>query len=140
MLLRMRDVMAKTKRSRQREAIIEFLQTRRDHPTADTIYMSLRETMPNLSLGTVYRNLSLLAEQGRIIRFSCDGKAERFDGFTYPHYHFMCVDCGAVSDIELDMTELLTKAAACHTDGWITGHTVLFKGYCGRCRENHQTA
>ncbi|MDE5966426.1 MAG: transcriptional repressor [Lachnospiraceae bacterium] len=132
--------MAKLKRSRQREAIIAFLQTRKDHPTADTVYMSLRETMPNLSLGTVYRNLSLLAEQGKILKFSCDGKVDRFDGFVHPHYHFMCVDCGEVSDVEMDMTELLTKAAAEHTDGLITGHTVLFKGYCARCRENNQTA
>lgn len=132
--------MAATKRSRQREAIIEFLRTRKDHPTADIVYMNLRETMPNISLGTVYRNLSLLAEQGQILRLSCDGKVDRFDGFTHPHYHFMCVDCGDVSDVELDLTEMLTTAAASHTNGLITEHTVLFKGYCHKCKENHATA
>lgn len=127
--------MVATKRSRQREAIIDFLKTRKDHPTADTVYMNLREKMPNISLGTVYRNLSLLADQGQILRLSCDGKVDRFDGFTHPHYHFMCMDCGAVSDVELDLTEQLTRAAAGRTEGIITEHTVLFKGYCNACNE-----
>ena len=127
--------MAAMKRSRQREAIIEFLKTRRDHPTADVVYMNLRENMPNISLGTVYRNLSLLADQGKILRLTCDGKVDRFDGFTHPHYHFMCMDCGAVSDVEMDLTELLTKEAAAHTAGVITEHTVLFKGYCTACNK-----
>ena len=127
--------MATTKRSKQREAIIDFLQTRKDHPTADTVYMCLREEMPNISLGTVYRNLALLASQGKIIKLSCDGKADRFDGFVHPHYHFMCLDCGAVSDVEMDMTEELTSAAAKHTDGVITEHTVIFKGYCSQCKD-----
>lgn len=132
--------MATTKRSKQRDAIINFLRTRKDHPTADEVYVNLRQEIPNISLGTVYRNLSLLAAQGEILRLSCDGRVDRFDGFTHPHYHFMCMDCGDVSDVELDMTELLTKSAASHTDGLITEHTVLFKGYCHRCKENHATA
>lgn len=126
--------MAATKRSRQREAIIEFLKSRKDHPTADVVYMNLRETMPNISLGTVYRNLSLLADQGQILRLSCDGKVDRFDGFTHPHYHFMCVDCGAVSDVEMDLTDVLTKQAQGRVDGVITEHVVLFKGYCSQCK------
>ncbi len=130
--------MATMKRSRQRDAIVDFLKTRKDHPTADMVYMNLRKQMPNLSLGTVYRNLSLLADQGQILRLSCDGKVDRFDGFTHPHYHFMCIECGAVSDVELDLTELLTKAAAGYTDGYITGHTVLFKGYCSKCERQRQ--
>lgn len=82
------------KRSRQREAIVSFLQTRKDHPTADVVYSELRQDMPNISLGKVYRNLSLLSERGDILKLSCDGKVDRYDAFTHTHYHFMCKDCG----------------------------------------------
>lgn len=132
--------MAATKRSRQREAIIEFLKTRKDHPTADVVYTNLREQMPNLSLGTVYRNLSLLADQGQILRISCDGKVDHFDGFTHPHYHFQCLGCGAVSDVELNLGAYILKAAAPVTEGRITAHTVIFHGYCPECDAKVQQA
>ena len=62
-----------TKRSKQRDAIINFLMTRKDHPTADTIYVNIKEEFPNISLGTVYRNLALLSSRGDILKLSYDG-------------------------------------------------------------------
>ena len=76
------------KYSRQRESIKRFLMSRYDHPTADTIYLHVREEFPNISLGTVYRNLSLLTELGEIIKITTDGP-DRFDGNVKPHSHFL---------------------------------------------------
>ncbi len=84
------------KYSRQREAVKEFLASRIDHPTADTVYTNLREKFPNISLGTVYRNLSLLADMGEIIKITTGDGADRFDGRITPHNHFICRKCHKV--------------------------------------------
>ena len=93
--------MAAIKRSRQRECIKEFLMGRCDHPTADMIYTHVREEFPHISLGTVYRNLSLLSELGEIRKLSCNGP-DRFDANTMPHYHFTCKQCGQVEDLQFE--------------------------------------
>ena len=82
--------MAALKYSRQREAIKNYLEGRKDHPTADMVYTAIREVYPNISLGTVYRNLTLLAKQGEISKISCGETSDRFDIRTDPHYHFIC--------------------------------------------------
>ena len=79
--------MANLKRSKQRESIKAFLATRTDHPTADTIYMNIRQEFPNISLGTVYRNLNLLANIGEAIKITTPDGADRFDGNVKPHCH-----------------------------------------------------
>lgn len=86
--------------SRQREAILENLRARYDHPTADMIYADLKQDHPKLSLGTVYRNLSLLCENGDILRIgmAANGR-ERYDGHVHPHAHFFCECCGEVYDV-----------------------------------------
>lgn len=88
------------KYSRQRESIKKFLATRRDHPTAKTIYENIRNVFPNISLGTVYRNLTLLVEIGEIQKISTGTGPDRFDYNPMPHYHFVCLGCGEVSDLE----------------------------------------
>ena len=75
------------KRSRQREAIRQCLTGRYDHPTAETVYMSIKDEFPNISLGTVYRNLSLLSDLGEIQKITVSGGPDRFDGNPAPHYH-----------------------------------------------------
>ena len=74
------------KYSRQRESIINCLKGRKDHPTADMIYASVREEYPKISLGTVYRNLSLLVDQGEILRFSCGEGQDHYDADTSQHF------------------------------------------------------
>ena len=88
------------KKSRQREAVYDFLMTRKDHPTADFIYENVRKTFPNISLGTVYRNLNLLVELGQAQRFSTYDGYDHFDGNPAPHYHFVCNKCRCVLDID----------------------------------------
>ena len=89
------------KYSRQREAIKASLMNRCDHPTADALYASIREEFPNISLGTVYRNLNLLVETGEIRKLSCGSGADHYDGDVSPHYHFVCRECGHVYDMDI---------------------------------------
>ena len=79
--------MAVLKYSKQREAIRDFLAHSEEHPTADMVYMNLRESFPNISLGTVYRNLSLLSETGQILKLNMRDSADRFDGRITPSQH-----------------------------------------------------
>lgn len=81
--------MAGIKFSRQRQAIMDYLMSTTEHPTADTIYANVKEQYPNISLGTVYRNLNLLADEGQILRLSCGDGSDHFDGTIEPHYHFL---------------------------------------------------
>ena len=78
------------KRSRQREAIQQCLMGRRDHPTAETVYLSIKDEFPNISLGTVYRNLSLLSDLGEVQKITVSGGPDRFDADVSQHYHFLC--------------------------------------------------
>ena len=83
------------KRSKQRESIKKFLISRYDHPTAETVYMNIKEEFPNISLGTVYRNLSLLADIGEIQKLSTGIGPDRFDGNPKPHYILSARNAGA---------------------------------------------
>ena len=99
------------KYSRQRQMIYNFLMTRKDHPTADVVYRNVREEFPNISLGTVYRNLTLLADMGEIQRLQVGDGVDHFDADTSKHCHFICSNCSAVTDMQLDcLEELLIKA------------------------------
>ena len=119
--------------SRQRESIRECLKNRKDHPTADAVYASIREEFPNISLGTVYRNLSLLSETGQILKLNMRDSADRFDGRITPHDHFVCERCHCVEDIFLDDNEEITIAAQKNFDGKIRSHTTTFYGICKKC-------
>lgn len=121
------------KYSRQREAIKKCLAGRTDHPTAETLCASIRDEFPNISLGTVYRNLSLLAELGEIRKISgCPGP-DRFDARTEPHYHFMCRRCGGVADLEFHPEIDLDALASRSFHGQIEEHTIQFYGTCAEC-------
>ena len=130
--------MAARKHSRQRELIKNFLTDRKDHPTADIIYTNVRRQNPNISLGTVYRNLTLLVQEGEINRLRLGDGVDHFDADTSPHYHFICTECGNVVDLEIDHPESIINAAATNFNGQITGHVAYFYGTCGNCLKcNH---
>ena len=125
--------MATLKYSRQREAIKDFLMTRKDHPTADVVYENIKKIYPNISLGTVYRNLSLLSDIGEIQKLSSFGGADHFDGCVTPHCHFMCQKCGQILDLDMDdMSDLVTKASEKFSEK-ITGYDLRFFGICEKC-------
>lgn len=127
--------------SRQRAAILSFLQSRKDHPTADSIYTYVKKEFPNISLGTVYRNLNQLTEAGKIAKhhFGALG-TDHFDYNISPHLHFICNCCNAV--IDLPITENLENfssidvQAAKKFDGIVQGHMLYFYGICKNCLDN----
>ena len=121
------------KYSRQREVIKENLMHREDHPTADMVYMDVRQTFPNISLGTVYRNLQLLTELGEIQKLNVGDGADHFDAKTFPHYHFICSECGSVIDLQMDNIDTIKDIAGVNFDGQIAGHITYFYGVCGNC-------
>jgi Fur family peroxide stress response transcriptional regulator len=125
------------KYSRQRQVIMDFLMTRKDHPTADVVYTNVRQTYPKISLGTVYRNLTLLADMGEIQRLRPGDGVDHFDADTSPHYHFICSKCGSVIDLEMDNIDDIVDTAAKHFDGEIDGHVTYFYGTCGNCRRGN---
>lgn len=124
--------MTALKYSRQRECIKSFLLARYDHPTADTIYRNVRKEFPNISLGTVYRNLSLLTELGEIIKITTDG-ADRFDAHLEPHSHFICRKCHNLLDIHMKNEDFINEEAQKSFPGQIEGHTVQYYGICRTC-------
>ena len=125
--------MATLKYSRQREAIKEFLAGTKEHPTADTVYMHVREEFPRISLGTVYRNLNLLADIGEIAKITTPDGGDRFDAATKPHYHEYVPPAGRVIDLEMKPMDSIDKQAQTCFDGSIDHHTALFYGTCRDC-------
>lgn len=121
------------KYSRQRQVIKDFLMTRKDHPTADTVYMNVRHKYPNISLGTVYRNLSLLADLGEITRLRVGDGVDHFDADTSNHYHCVCTECGSVIDLNMDSLDYITQMANKNFEGKIQGHVTYFHGICANC-------
>lgn len=123
------------KYSRQRQVIKDFLMNRKDHPTADVVYMNVRQEYPNISLGTVYRNLTLLADMGEIQRLRLGDGVDHFDADTSRHYHFVCSECGSVTDLKMDNIDNIIDIASMNFDGEIQGHVTYFYGICGNCRQ-----
>ena len=126
------------KYSRQRESIKEFVQSRCDHPTADTVYENIRLIYPNISLGTVYRNLSLLTELGELSRITSDEGADRFDANTTPHNHFICRHCHKVMDLDMEAIDHIKDMAARNFNGVIDSYTTYFYGLCEECLEEKE--
>lgn len=125
--------MAELRHSRQREAIMEFLKTRKDHPTADVVYQNVRQKFPNISLGTVYRNLTLLSDIGEILRLRLGDGTDHFDADTSNHYHFVCTECKSVIDLNMESIESIENTARENFSGTITGHIAYFYGTCEKC-------
>ena len=121
------------KYSRQRECILKNLQSRRDHPTADMVYESVQVEEPNISLGTVYRNLSFLAENGQILKISTGIGPDHFDGFTEAHNHFVCRKCVRVLDLDYVADEKIIADASKNFNGEIKGYDLQFYGICEDC-------
>lgn len=84
--------------TKQRQIIIDYLRNVTSHPAAETIYKEIKKKMPNISLGTIYRNLNYLVEEGLILQLSSGGRS-RFDGNNVYHLHFICENCGDIEDI-----------------------------------------
>jgi Fur family peroxide stress response transcriptional regulator len=124
------------RRTKQKEAILEVLRGTNSHPTADWIYNEVRKMIPNISLGTVYRNLRLLCESGDISELDLCGTLSRFDARRDNHYHFRCENCGLVFDVDLPVDEEMDRRAAQKTGFEVLYHRLEFRGVCEGCQKN----
>ena len=131
----------KCKHFRKRDAILAYLKESTEHPSAEMVYAGLKPEIPDLSLGTVYRNLSLFKQQGLAMSLGTVSGVERFDGNTSPHVHFICNGCDAVSDLwEVEIPAALSSNAAQCTGGCVTGCQLTFSGTCRNCLRKEETA
>lgn len=127
--------------SRQRAAILDFLESRKDHPTAEVVYTNVKSVFPNISLGTVYRNLNQLAEAGIITKYHFGELGiDHFDFNTKEHQHFMCNSCNAVIDLEMDDVSFINNEASKNFDGLIQGHKLYFCGLCKACLDSQSSS
>jgi Fur family ferric uptake transcriptional regulator len=122
--------------TRQRKIIIETLAEMDTHPTADEFFTVIRKRLPSISLGSVYRNLEVLADAGHILKLELGGNAKRFDGRTKPHAHVRCPECGGVRDLWLEEIEKVRRkldrlVSTSHT---FDGYRLELIGPCGLCR------
>ncbi len=131
--MEMIDLPPKMRLTTQRQVILEELASVTSHPTANEVYDMVRRRLPRIGLGTVYRNLELMAESGLILKLEVGGTQKRFDATTDLHYHIRCTACGKVDDIKLPVQQEINKMAASATDYQILSHHVEFSGVCGSC-------
>ena len=127
----------RSKHFKKREAILNCLRSTNTHPTAEWVYAQLKTEYPDISLGTVYRNLALFKEQGEIVSLGTVNGVERFDGNVKPHVHFICCRCGAIQDLpDLRIPEELNVAAERSSGGRIAGCHLTFTGTCMACQNS----
>ena len=127
------------KHFRKRDAILQQLRRSKEHPSAEALFQQLKAEIPDLSIGTVYRNLNLFKEQGLAISVATVKGVERFDGNTGDHVHFICNDCSAVIDLEsMNVPQALNDAAAKASGGVVTGCSLSFSGICRSCLKKQE--
>lgn len=119
----------------QRQIILEELAKLKTNPTATDVYDMVRKRLPRIGLGTVYRNLDLMADNGMILKIEVGGTQKRFEAITKPHYHIRCSCCGKVEDIYVPVTDDLVKVATKSCLYQIQGHRVEFSGVCPDCQQ-----
>ena len=125
------------KHFRKRDAILTYLKGTTVHPSAEMVFAGLKPQIPDLSLGTVYRNLNLLADLGEAIKITTPNGGVHFDGRTAPHYHFCCNQCGEIFDLDLEELGFINEAAGKNFDGIIESHSMMFYGTCKNCLKSN---
>ncbi len=127
--------MIKERQTKQKALILSAVQGTKTHPTAEQVYAMISDSMPGLSLGTVYRNLNRMAETGLIRRISVTNSPDRFDGDMKPHHHICCSECGKFGDFyEVAYDKSLDELIAEKSGFDITRHETVFYGSCQKCK------
>lgn len=124
--------MKQQRNTKQRQLVLETVQSRKDHPTVDTIYTDVREKDGKISRGTVYRNLNILAEGKEITQVKILA-ADRYDFRRDNHYHIICTSCGTVCDAPIGYNEGFDKIIEAETGFYIDRHRTVFEGICPEC-------
>ena len=120
--------------TKPRKVILEELKKVTTHPTADEIYSMVRERLPHVSLGTVYRNLEVMSESGMVLKLEMAGTQRRYDGTADNHYHVRCMMCGRVDDLPIKLLNGIEREAREVSAYEISGHQLEFTGLCPACR------
>jgi len=132
-------MVASNKHFRKRNAILTYLRGTTQHPSAETVFSHLKQEIPDLSMGTVYRNLNLFKAQGLVACVANVNGVERFDACTTPHVHFICTQCCAVQDLpQIKVPEQLQKTAAQQAGGSVESCQLSFSGICRDCVTNQK--
>ncbi len=124
------------KHSKQRELIKKVIIESRTHPTADEIYCKLKPQNPSLSLGTVYRNLSVLVDSGDIAKINIESGINRYDAVAKEHCHVICSQCGSVFDVDIVLPNQVLDEVVSKTGVYVTSHQLIFKGVCNACKSS----
>ena len=131
---------ATSKNFRKRNAILSYLRGTNAHPSAETIYSDLKQEIPDLSMATVYRNLTKFRQEGMVQCVATVKGVERYDGYTDPHVHFICRHCDAVIDLhEMQIPPQLIQEAVSVTGGQVDCCSLSFTGLCRDCLEKENT-
>lgn len=120
--------------SKQRELILNYILNSHEHLTADTIYADLKKDNPELSLGTVYRNLTKLTEIGAIKKVSLPNQVDKFDKNLEPHAHFICDECGSITDINIPGMEKFLDKVSDEGRISIRKYDLTLNGICKKCK------
>ncbi len=128
----------KQRNTKQKQVIINILKNTKSHPNADWVYDEARKIIPNISKGTVYRNLKQLTQSGRILELKIDSNANRYDGNPVVHYHLKCEQCGGVFDLDVPVKQELDRWVEGKTGAEVKFHHVEFFGACSVCTESRK--
>lgn len=129
------NMQVKSRNTKQKRVILEVLKGTDTHPTADWIYEEARKVLPDISLGTVYRNLRVLTENNMIQELNYGSSHSRYDGNPMPHYHFVCNRCQRVFDVPMDVCHELNDQVEAGTGWKVEMHRLEFYGVCSDCQQ-----
>lgn len=124
----------------QRKIILDELKKVDSHPTADQVYEMVRQRLPRISLGTVYRNLEILSTNGIIRKLEFGGAQRRFDSDVSHHYHVRCLDCGRVDDVPIMAPKAITDIPYVENGYEVVGHRLEFMGICPMCKRTESVS
>ncbi|MBW7866006.1 MAG: transcriptional repressor [Candidatus Hydrogenedens sp.] len=119
--------------TKQRRLVLEELRKLKTHPSAEELHAIAQRNMPNISLGTVYRNLDLLWRNGQILKLEMAGAQARYDGDTRPHYHARCRVCGHITDLFTSQVAGIDHPRVMDSNFRVTGWRIEFEGVCPSC-------
>ncbi len=118
----------------QRQVIHNAVFELKNHPTAEDVYNHIKPEYSSISLGTVYRNLNLLSEDGKLLKVAMTDAADRFDHNIGYHYHLKCCKCGNIADVEVPYIKEIDRDVEDKTGFTIKNHHIIFEGICSHCK------
>lgn len=121
------------RRSKQREYILRYIYGTTTHPTAEDIYDNIKSEIPGISLGTVYRNLVHLSEDKKIAKIMNVKGIDHYDGNTNNHYHFLCLTCNSIYDLDMELLVSLEDNVNSKIEHQVMAHEINFRGICKYC-------